>query len=196
MPNSTITIIKKDGRQQQYDDSRIIAALNKAAARTKHPLTKEEEQHILDNVHDIIKNFQNTKVHVSDMHDIVQRATITVRYDVAAEYSNYRNYKKEQLEQTAALIEILDNVESFTNLTYEDEGKREDHVRALIKEQVSKHSDTSNIFLLFNIINADAIRLRDKDYLSLVKSNEGFDQLIAWIKIEVTRQRRTTNKKG
>lgn len=194
MPTSNITIIKKDGRKQSYDQNRITVALQKAAARTSRPLTDDENKKILNNVHNIIKNYNNAEVNVSDMHNIVQRATIDVRYDVAAEYSNYRNYKKEQLEQTTELIRLLDSVESYIDTDNDDEVKREQHIRSLIKEQIEKHDDTDNIFLLFNIINSDAIRLRDKSYLSLVKSNEGFDQLIAWIKIEVTRKTRKRSR--
>ena len=144
MPTSNITIIKKDGRKQSYDQQRITVALQKAAARTERPLTDDENKKILNNVHNIIKNYSNAEINVLDMHNIVQRATIDVRYDVAAEYSNYRNYKKEQLEQTTELIRLLDRVESDIDTDHDDESKREQHVSSLMKEQIGKNDDTDN----------------------------------------------------
>jgi len=97
-----IKIIKRNGNKQEFDSSKIIAAISKSAERVMVKLTPEAEQEVVELVLDFLDN-QTTDPDVSLIHNCVEAALEKVNPLVAKSYREYRNYKKD-------FVHILDKV--------------------------------------------------------------------------------------
>ena len=87
-----IKIIKKNGKIEEFDGSKIVKAITKSANRVLIKLTKEEE----DNVVDFVVNslLKKEEVDVSTVHNLVEVALELVNPKVGQAYKEYRDYKK------------------------------------------------------------------------------------------------------
>lgn len=94
-------VIKRDGREEEWDDSKIKKAVSKSSNRVMIELSSKEKQEVCD----IVKNFLKNRdfVEIDDLHKIVERALDSVNSEVAKSYRDYRNYKHD-------FVEILDRV--------------------------------------------------------------------------------------
>ena len=88
-------IIKKDGTLEQYDEQKIINAVNKSARRDNFNFTEKDYQFICNTVLDEIEeeDFENDEVPVGFVHNIVEKTLLKNYPSVGYQYQQYRNYK-------------------------------------------------------------------------------------------------------
>ena len=88
-------IIKKDGTLEPYDETKIINACKKAAARALDNLTEDDFKRICDNVMFYVKSEhpEGADIPVATMHSIVEKTLIDLYPDTGKAYREYRNYK-------------------------------------------------------------------------------------------------------
>lgn len=94
-------IIKKDGTIVNYDDIKIVNAINKSADRVLETISNEEMKSILSDIKDIVKDKEF--VSVLDMHAVVVKTLDKYNQHVANSYREYRNYKVD-------FVKMLDEV--------------------------------------------------------------------------------------
>ncbi len=87
-------IIKRNGNLQQFDDLKIINAIQKSARRCCVVLSDNDKKYVVNTVKDIIDSSQ-TDISVKEVHNLVECALDKVNAKVANSYREYRNYKKE-----------------------------------------------------------------------------------------------------
>lgn len=87
-------IIKKDGSMQNFDETKIINAIQKSAQRCCIKLNDHDKQVVVDTVREEIEN-RTTNISVKEVHNLVECALDKVNGAVAKAYREYRNYKKE-----------------------------------------------------------------------------------------------------
>jgi len=87
-------IIKKDGSLQNFDETKIINAIEKSAKRCCVNLTDNEKNEVVRRVKEDIDR-RNTNVSVNEVHNMVECALDFVNGMVAKSYREYRNYKKD-----------------------------------------------------------------------------------------------------
>lgn len=93
--NYLLQIIKKDGTLEQYDEQKIINAINKSARRDNFNFTEKDYQFICNTVLDEIEEeyFENDEVSVGFVHNIVEKTLLKNYPSVGYQYQQYRNYK-------------------------------------------------------------------------------------------------------
>lgn len=94
-------IIKKDGTLTEYNDSKIVNAINKSAERVMVTFTDEEIKQVCDKVKARLPHKET--VSILEMHRLVETALDEVNPSVAKSYRDYRNYKQD-------FVHILDKV--------------------------------------------------------------------------------------
>ncbi len=100
---SAINVIKKDGTKEHFDNSKIINAVKKSAARALVNFTDDELKEICDFVDNNIVRMNKQDVSIADMHNLVESALEHLYPKVADSYRNYRNYKQD-------FVHMLDKV--------------------------------------------------------------------------------------
>ena len=87
-------VIKKDGTYEDYDENKIIVAVNKAAKRVMVNLTDIDFSFICNEVWGklVENNLEDTDI--SDMHNLVEEVLEEFNPKVAKSYRDYRNYKQ------------------------------------------------------------------------------------------------------
>lgn len=88
-----IKIIKKNGKIEEFDGSKIIKAIRKSADRVMVKLSKEEENAVVKFVENYLSNYD--EITVFNLHLLVENALDTVNKRVATSYREYRNYKSD-----------------------------------------------------------------------------------------------------
>ena len=98
-------IIKKDGTLEDYNEQKIINAVNKSARRDNYTFTENDYQLICNTVLDEIEeeNFDNDEVPVDFVHNVVEKTLLTNFPSVGKQYQQYRNYKLD-------FIQMMDKV--------------------------------------------------------------------------------------
>lgn len=90
-----IKVIKKDGTTADFNNQKIIKAVNKSAERVMVNLTQEQLDCICSNVEKLIHNSNINEISVVDLHCMVEASLDKVNHNVAISYREYRNYKKD-----------------------------------------------------------------------------------------------------
>lgn len=86
-----IKVIKRDGNQVSFDESKIINAIERAMAETKLGIDKQLSTGITQEIIEKIKNY-HSPVHVEEIQDIVENMLMdSERKDVAKLYIIYRS---------------------------------------------------------------------------------------------------------
>lgn len=87
-------VIKKDGTYEDYDENKIIVAVNKAAKRVMVNLTDKDFSFICNEVWGklVENNLEDTDI--SNMHNLVEEVLEEFNPKVAKSYRDYRNYKQ------------------------------------------------------------------------------------------------------
>ncbi len=98
-----IHIIKKDGTAEEYNVQKVVTAVKKSAYRALITFTDEEIQKICIFVDSRVLNMGKDKIHIAEMHNIVEGALDQVNPVVAKSYRDYRNYKQD-------FVHMLDEV--------------------------------------------------------------------------------------
>jgi ribonucleoside-triphosphate reductase len=97
----TMKVVKKDGREVEFQPAKIIEAVHKSANRSMYSMTKDDEDRIISFVKSKIVGKE--KVTVPELHIIVENALDSVDAKTAKAYRDYRNYKTD-------FVAILDSV--------------------------------------------------------------------------------------
>ena len=97
-------ILKKDNTLEDWNQQKIINAVNKAASRVLISLQDEDYIHICECIEDVLAQ-QDIEdiVTVEDMHNAVEDVLNDFNPKIAESYRNYRNYKSD-------FIHMLDKV--------------------------------------------------------------------------------------
>ena len=98
-----IKIIKKDGTEEDYNVKKVVIAVKKSANRALVEFTDEDIHKICAFVDSRVLNMQKDKIHIAEMHNIVEGALDMVNPVVAKSYRDYRNYKQD-------FVHMLDEV--------------------------------------------------------------------------------------
>ena len=88
-------VIKKDLSIENFDEQKIINAINKSAARALYSFTPDDYNYICKRVFDeiIAEDYENEEVPVADIHSIVEKVLLEKYPEVGQCYQQYRNYK-------------------------------------------------------------------------------------------------------
>ncbi len=91
---NNFNVIKKDGKLEAWNDSKIEVAIQKSANRTSVPLSESDVQNVIILVKNWVKG-GGKDVEVEMLHGYVIKALKAVRPDVAEAYDTYHLYRKE-----------------------------------------------------------------------------------------------------
>lgn len=88
-------VIKKDGTLEEYNEQKIINAVNKSAGRVPCTLSANDYGNICNKVFEEIEseNFDNEEIPVKFIHSVVEHTLLDLYPDVGYQYQQYRNYK-------------------------------------------------------------------------------------------------------
>lgn len=86
-------VIKKDGTREEFNVDKIIAAVNKSAARILYEFSIDEIAFICQFAYDRAESLKKDGITIQEMHNIVEGALERVNPAVAKSYRDYRNYK-------------------------------------------------------------------------------------------------------
>ena len=86
-------VIKKDGTREEFNVDKIIAAVNKSAARILYEFSTDEIAFICQFAYDRAESLKKDGITIQEMHNIVEGALERVSPAVAKSYRDYRNYK-------------------------------------------------------------------------------------------------------
>ena len=99
-----LQILKKDNTLENWNEQKIVNAVNKAASRVMINLTTEDYETICEQVEQLIDELDfEDAVPVEDMHNAIEEILNNFNPQIAESYRNYRNYKKD-------FIHMLDKV--------------------------------------------------------------------------------------
>lgn len=86
---------KKDGTLQDYNEQKIIDAVNKSASRALYTFTPDDYSEICNRVFEQIEeeDFEDDIVPVTFIHSVVEQTLLELYPDVGNRYQQYRNYK-------------------------------------------------------------------------------------------------------
>lgn len=130
----TITVIKRDGRQVEFDDQKIYDALLKAEEKISGsltPLVHERIKQIVENVNREIADRFNNNVKIYEIQNIVEHMLLEDgEYELAQEYINYRTNR--DFERSKA---------TDINFTI---GRLINKDQAVVNENANKDSDVFN----------------------------------------------------
>lgn len=98
-------VIKKDGSLEDYNQEKIIKAVNKSALRAMAQFSDKDYQLICMQVWNIIQCMAQEQVPIDIIHNAVEKVLDRINPSVAKSYREYRNYKKD-------FIHMMDKVYS------------------------------------------------------------------------------------
>ena len=101
--SKSISVIKKDGTSENFDNTKIINAVKKSATRALVELTEGDLKEICDFVDNNITRMNKSEISIAEMHNLVEGALEHLYPSVAQSYRNYRNYKQD-------FVHMLDKV--------------------------------------------------------------------------------------
>lgn len=97
-----LIVLKKDGTYENFDENKVIEAINKSASRVMVEFTTEDYSKICSDIFDcIVENgYDEDGITVEEMHNIVEDVLENFNNKVAKSYKDYRNYKKDFIHIT------------------------------------------------------------------------------------------------
>ena len=96
-------VVKKDGTYEDYNEQKIMNAVQKSASRIMVKLSPDDFSKICNAVWDEVIDLGEENIPISNMHNIVECVLRELYPDVAKSYRDYRNYKQD-------FIHMLDEV--------------------------------------------------------------------------------------
>lgn len=81
---------KKNGVVEDFNDDKIIKAVEKSAKRASKTLTEYQKRLLLESIKQNVSNV----VDVTALHDVVEQCLTKIDSDVAQSYRSYRDYKQ------------------------------------------------------------------------------------------------------
>lgn len=139
---SSINVIKKDGTLQEYDEQKIINAVNKSANRALFTFTKEDYDLICNKIFEEIESegFEDDNVPVSFIHSVAEKVLLESFPEVGQSYQQYRNYK---LDFVAMMDEVYEKSQAIMYIGDKDNANTDS---ALVATKRS---------LVFNVLNKE-----------------------------------------
>ena len=136
-------VIKKDGTREEFNVDKIIAAVNKSAARILYEFSTDEIAFICQFAYDRAESLKKDGITIQEMHNIVEGALERVNPAVAKSYRDYRNYKLD-------FIHMMDEVYTKSqSIRYIGDKSNANTDSALVATQRS---------LIFNELNKELYR--------------------------------------
>ena len=110
-------IIKRDGREEEFKDSKIVSAIEKSFISQNSILSDEESSKILNLIHEAIDSKE--KITVEDIQDEVEKALMSLNfYDIAKAYILYRNSRTQIREYRDFLVKEFNKSLELGNTEY------------------------------------------------------------------------------
>lgn len=106
-----LQVVKKDGRFQDWDISKVLSAAQKSAKSIGVTLTEEQSEALSSSI-TAIARLHATKgaIPVVHMHQLVIKVLSTINSDLAAAYQNYRHYKEEWAQSWSEVTRGADRI--------------------------------------------------------------------------------------
>lgn len=110
-------VIKRDGREVDFDRGKIATAISKAFYDVDGTDISQQAQNIINKISDEIANTPKKKMSVEEIQDIVEKKLMaSSRKDVAKTYILYRDERTKIRERNSKLIKVvMDRVTSTVN---------------------------------------------------------------------------------
>ena len=162
-------IIKRDGREVNYDRSKIIVAISKANAEV--PPEEKVSQEVIENIVNYIETRHRKRMLVEDIQDIIEQKLMAEgKYDLAKTYIIYR-YQRELVRKANTTDDSILSLIKNSNKDVMEENSNNNAVvastqRDLIAGEVSKDL-TRRILLPEKISKAHEegiLHFHDADY--------------------------------
>ena len=134
-------IIKRDGREVNYDRSKIIVAISKANAEV--PPEEKVSQEVIENIVNYIETRHRKRMLVEDIQDIIEQKLMAEgKYDLAKTYIIYR-YQRELVRKANTTDDSILSLIKNSNKDVMEENSNKNAVvastqRDLIAGEVSK----------------------------------------------------------
>ena len=103
MDCSKIKVVKKDGTKEDFNVTKVLAAISKSAERAIITFSSAEKNFICEFVEEKAEEMDQELIPIAQMHNIVEGALDKVNPLVAKSYRDYRNYKQD-------FVRMLDDV--------------------------------------------------------------------------------------
>ena len=107
MNYAEICIIKRDGKREDFSISKIKNAIGKAFSATG---IQNEQQLIADVTMSVISQFTNPTITVEEIQDLVEKALMKVRPEVAKKYIIYREWRNTERDKKTQMKHVMDGI--------------------------------------------------------------------------------------
>ena len=107
MNYAEICIIKRDGKREDFSISKIKNAISKAFSATG---IQDEQQLIADVTMSVISQFSNPTITVEEIQDLVEKALMKVRPEVAKKYIIYREWRNTERDKKTQMKHVMDGI--------------------------------------------------------------------------------------
>ncbi|HHJ3076445.1 TPA: anaerobic ribonucleoside-triphosphate reductase [Vibrio parahaemolyticus] len=106
-----LQVVKKDGRFQDWDISKVLSAAEKSAKSIGVTLTEEQSAALSSSITAIARlHAIKGAIPVAHMHQLVIKVLSTINADLAAAYQNYRHYKEEWAQSWSEVTRGADRI--------------------------------------------------------------------------------------
>lgn len=128
-----LTVLKKTGQIEEFNNQKIIDAITKSAKRIEYVFSESTKFHIITYIH---KRFEDREepIVVAELHEVVEDALRKYVPEVAREYASYRDYKK---RFNQAFENIIDNSKSIIFEGSKENANKDSQLISTKKELVS-----------------------------------------------------------
>lgn len=111
-----LIVIKRDGREDSFNQSKIANAIRKAFVEVDGTVNEESEA-IINRISTEIANIKTEKMSVEEIQDIVETKLMkSTRKDVAKAYILYRNERTKVRDRNSKLVQkVMERVDSKVN---------------------------------------------------------------------------------
>lgn len=154
-------VIKKDGTLEEYNEQKIINAINKSANRALYNFTPKDYEQICNTVFEEInsESFDDDEVPISFIHSVVEKTLLELFPDVGRCYQQYRNYK---LDFVHMMDEVYEKSQSIMYIGDKDNANTDS---ALVATKRS---------LIFNVLNKELYKRFFMTKEELQACNDGY----------------------
>lgn len=132
-------IIKKDGTLEEFNEQKIINAVQKSAKRMMIELSPSEYSLICNNVWQQIEETDDDIIQISEIHNMVESALEDFNPTIAKSYRDYRNYK---IDFVHMLDEVYNKAQSIMYIGDKDNANTDSALvatkRSLVFNELNK----------------------------------------------------------
>lgn len=141
-----LTVVKRDGRENDFDPNKIINAISKAFIDVDGEVT-EESKNIANKIAGEVANIKKNKMSVEDIQDVVvNKLMASSRKDVASRYVEYRYQRKlirEANTTDETIMELLSGKSDYWNSENSNKNAelvttQRDYMAGIVSEDISK----------------------------------------------------------